>query len=123
MPKWRNGRRAWFRTMCPQGRGGSTPPFGTIELGISFLRPPSTTDLQPNSTWFALIVLPIRIHHSRTMRNLFWAVKLFFAQVFPASALPRSFPKNGFLPPMPLTLECGLVSTAEVPGNGPVVDF
>ena len=23
------GRRAWFRSMCPQGRGGSSPFFGT----------------------------------------------------------------------------------------------
>lgn len=28
LPKWRNGRRAWFRTTCPQGRGGSNPLFG-----------------------------------------------------------------------------------------------
>ena len=26
------GRRAWFRSMCPQGRGGSTPLGGTGEL-------------------------------------------------------------------------------------------
>jgi hypothetical protein len=32
LPKWRNGRRAWFRTMCPQGRVGSTPTFGTISV-------------------------------------------------------------------------------------------
>ena len=27
--KWRNGRRARFRSVCPKGRGGSTPPFPT----------------------------------------------------------------------------------------------
>ena len=27
--KWRNGRRARFRSVCPKGRGGSTPPLPT----------------------------------------------------------------------------------------------
>ena len=27
--EWRNGRRARFRSVCPQGRGGSTPPSPT----------------------------------------------------------------------------------------------
>ena len=31
-PKWRNGRRAWFRSMSSQGGEGSTPFFGTIYL-------------------------------------------------------------------------------------------
>src|SRR5689334_15052365 len=26
---WRNGRRARFRSVCPKGRGGSTPPIPT----------------------------------------------------------------------------------------------
>src|SRR6202795_2313908 len=26
------GRRAWFRAMCPQGCGGSNPPFGTTNF-------------------------------------------------------------------------------------------
>lgn len=29
MPKWRNGRRAGLKILCPQGRVGSTPTFGT----------------------------------------------------------------------------------------------
>src|SRR5690349_3423630 len=29
--KWRNGRRARFRSVCPKGRGGSTPPLPTHE--------------------------------------------------------------------------------------------
>ena len=29
MPGWWNGRHAWFRTMCPQGCGGSSPLLGT----------------------------------------------------------------------------------------------
>src|SRR5690349_16354094 len=28
--KWRNGRRARFRSVCPKGRGGSTPPLPTL---------------------------------------------------------------------------------------------
>src|SRR5262249_30731987 len=28
--KWRNGRRARFRSVCPKGREGSTPSFPTI---------------------------------------------------------------------------------------------
>jgi hypothetical protein len=28
--KWRNGRRARFRSVCPNGRGGSTPPLPTL---------------------------------------------------------------------------------------------
>ncbi len=28
--KWRNGRRARFRSVCPKGRGGSTPPLRTL---------------------------------------------------------------------------------------------
>src|SRR5439155_19925974 len=31
------GRRAWFRSMCPQGRGGSSPFFGTITFVILHL--------------------------------------------------------------------------------------
>ena len=37
------GRRAWFRSMCPQGRGGSSPFFGTtisktrITSGLSYV--------------------------------------------------------------------------------------
>ena len=30
---WRNGRRARFRSVCPKGRGGSTPPIPTRRLG------------------------------------------------------------------------------------------
>ena len=30
--KWRNGRRAGFRSQCPEGCGGSNPPFPTIKL-------------------------------------------------------------------------------------------
>jgi hypothetical protein len=29
--KWRNGRRARFRSVCPEGREGSTPSFPTTE--------------------------------------------------------------------------------------------
>ena len=29
MGMWRNGRRARFRSVCPKGRGGSTPPIPT----------------------------------------------------------------------------------------------
>src|SRR3954463_10643511 len=32
--KWRNGRRARFRSVCPKGRGGSTPPLPTSSWGI-----------------------------------------------------------------------------------------
>ena len=28
--KWRNGRRAAFRSQCPKGRGGSNPPSRTV---------------------------------------------------------------------------------------------
>ena len=31
-PKWRNGRRAGLKILCPQGRVGSTPTFGTSTL-------------------------------------------------------------------------------------------
>ena len=43
MPGWRNGRRARFRTLCPQGRGGSTPLPGTKRdrRGRRWPRPPS----------------------------------------------------------------------------------
>src|SRR5687768_15801303 len=30
---WRNGRRARFRSVCPKGRGGSTPPIPTRSPG------------------------------------------------------------------------------------------
>ena len=30
MPRWRNGRRATFRALCPKGRAGSNPTLGTI---------------------------------------------------------------------------------------------
>jgi hypothetical protein len=30
---WRNGRRARFRSVCPKGRGGSTPPIPTSAVG------------------------------------------------------------------------------------------
>src|SRR3954454_9338987 len=35
--KWRNGRRARFRSVCPKGRGGSTPPLPTrrASTGVS----------------------------------------------------------------------------------------
>ena len=31
--KWRNGRRARFRSVCPKGRGGSTPLSRTTMYG------------------------------------------------------------------------------------------
>src|SRR5579859_5041218 len=36
MRKWRNGSRAGLRNLCPQGRGGSSPPFRTIWGPIEF---------------------------------------------------------------------------------------
>lgn len=40
MPKWRNGRRARFRSVFPYGSGGSTPLFGTTDekVAIRFLK-------------------------------------------------------------------------------------
>jgi hypothetical protein len=29
-PEWRNGRRAGFKILCPQGRAGSSPASGTM---------------------------------------------------------------------------------------------
>ena len=37
--EWRNGRRAGFRCQCPSGRGGSSPPSPTIEIGYRLPRP------------------------------------------------------------------------------------
>jgi hypothetical protein len=34
LPEWRNGRRAGFKILCPQGRVGSTPTSGTFPSGI-----------------------------------------------------------------------------------------
>lgn len=35
MPKWRNGRRARFRSVFPYGSGGSTPLFGTTDEKVA----------------------------------------------------------------------------------------
>jgi hypothetical protein len=35
---WRNGRRARFRSVCPKGRGGSTPPIPTRRPRRLFVR-------------------------------------------------------------------------------------
>src|SRR4051795_1336383 len=40
--KWRNGRRARFRSVCPKGRGGSTPPLPTSSQGIPPISPRPT---------------------------------------------------------------------------------
>ena|SRR3989338_2945805 len=34
LPRWRNGRRARFRSVYPHGCGGSSPLLGTIRLAI-----------------------------------------------------------------------------------------
>ena len=31
-PRWRNGRRVGLKNRCPQGRAGSTPALGTIDM-------------------------------------------------------------------------------------------
>ena len=41
--EWRNGRRARFRSVCPKGRGGSTPPSPTLPRACS----PSRTTPPP----------------------------------------------------------------------------
>src|SRR3954467_7656528 len=41
--KWRNGRRARFRSVCPKGRGGSTPPLPTQDWGTPQQLPPVVT--------------------------------------------------------------------------------
>ena len=43
--EWRNGRRARFRSVCPKGRGGSTP------LSRTFLYP---APIRPNSIWLGV---------------------------------------------------------------------
>ncbi len=51
MREWRNGRRARFRSVCPKGRGGSTPPSRTLVTGPGpsirgrVLVPPSLTEV------------------------------------------------------------------------------
>src|SRR5690606_25397242 len=37
--KWRNGRRARFRSVCPKGREGSTPSFPTHRLPVHHREP------------------------------------------------------------------------------------
>lgn len=55
--KWRNGRRARFRSVCPKGRGGSTPPLPTRNeprsavagRGFFFAPPGRTTFCDPRA--------------------------------------------------------------------------
>lgn len=34
-PGWRNGRRGGLKIRCPKGRGGSTPPPGTVRTSFN----------------------------------------------------------------------------------------
>lgn len=47
MPKWRNGRRAGLKILCPQGRVGSTPTFGTKRHFCCFFEDTSDRNRMP----------------------------------------------------------------------------
>jgi FKBP-type peptidyl-prolyl cis-trans isomerase (trigger factor) len=53
---WRNGRRARFRTLWPQGRGGSTPSVRTHALYYSMAK--SALDRQQDGTIKLTITIP-----------------------------------------------------------------
>src|SRR6478672_3920346 len=48
------GRRAWFRSMYPQGCGGSSPFFGTM-LSLGFPRPTENYERWLMRTWARVI--------------------------------------------------------------------
>src|SRR6266542_5391482 len=50
--KWRKGRRDRFRAYCPQGRGGSNPPFRTVTKTVTL--PDLPFPQQPRCGWIGV---------------------------------------------------------------------